>query len=468
MAKQPKKSFQSSKVTKKQRQSLLTLLILVSLSKITWLWNQDNHILLGSDGENYFSGLEGLVKDGLFSDAGNLHYWPSGYPILMWPFAELSATYFPFFVGALQILFYSFATYYFAIQLQGSNFGKIFWPAVLIITFNPILALNASAIGYEVNAAASFLIALGAFLKFSNRQDKSLKNPEIWYAALALALATFMQPRISVLAFTFFLIWALASFKRLVALLMIVSTSAVVALGPLFMIGRNVVANDFVAISTNLGTTMNIGAGPQSTGGYTNQATGVPCAPIEGDAAVQDSHRVGCVLSWYEENPGLGASLFLRKFTYHFSPWFGPLANGTTARSPWLDIHPFKSTVQSQEGFNMVYGNTGKLVSWGWLIGSFALMIWGFIALWRLKGQAQVLAALLLAPSLLNALSSLITIGDNRFRMPTMTLSILLQLFGAYALLSKKSFKRWASLDAKTSWPGLNWKKKAEIDNLPS
>ena len=377
----------------------------------------------------------------------------------MWPFAELSTTYFPFFVGVLQILFYSFATYYFAIQLQGSNFGKIFWPAVLIITFNPMLALNASAIGYEVNAAASFLIALGAFLKFSNRQDKSLKNPEIWYAALALALATFMQPRISVLAFTFFLIWALASFKRLVALLMIISTSAVVALGPLFMIGRNVVANDFVAISTNLGTTMNIGAGPQSTGGYTNQATGVPCASIEGDAAVQDSHKVGCVLSWYKENPGLGVGLFLRKFTYHFSPWFGPLANGTTARSPWLDIHPFKSTVQSQEGFNMVYGNTGKLVSWGWLIGSFALMIWGFIALWRLKGQAQVLAALLLTPSLLNALSSLITIGDNRFRMPTMTLSILLQLFGAYALLSKKSFKRWASLDAKPSWPGLNWKK---------
>jgi hypothetical protein len=379
----------------------------------------------------------------------------------MWPFAELSTTYFPFFVGVLQILFYSFATYYFAINLQGSNFGKIFWPAVLIVTFNPMLALNASAIGYEVNAAASFLIALGAFFKFSNRQDKGLRNSEIWYAALALALATFMQPRISVLAFTFFLIWALASFRRLVALLMIISTSAVVALGPLFMIGRNVVANDFVAISTNLGTTMNIGAGPQSTGGYTNQATGVPCTPIEGNAAAQDSHRVGCVLSWYKENPGLGASLFLRKFTYHFSPWFGPLANGTTARSPWLDIHPFKSTVQSQEGFNMVYGNTGKLVSWGWLIGSFALMIWGFIALWRLKGQAQVLAALLLTPSLLNALSSLITIGDNRFRMPTMTLSILLQLFGAYALLSKKSFKRWASLDAKSSWPGLNWKKKA-------
>ena len=468
MAKQPKKSFQSSKLAKKQRQGLLTLIILVSLSKITWLWNQPNHLLLGSDGENYFSGLEGLVKDGLFSDAVNLYYWPSGYPILMWPFAELSTTYFPFFVGVLQILFYSFATYYFAIQLQGSNFGKIFWPALLIITFNPMLGLNASAIGYEVNAAASFLIALGAFLKFSNRQDKSLKNPEIWYAALALALATFMQPRISVLAFTFFLIWALASFKRLVALLMIISTSAVVALGPLFMIGRNVLANDFVAISTNLGTTMNIGAGPQSTGGYTNQATGVPCTPLEGNAAAQDSHRVGCVLSWYKENPGLGVGLFLRKFTYHFSPWFGPLANGTTARSPWLDIHPFKSTVQSQEGFNMVYGNTGKLVSWGWLIGSFALMIWGFITLWRLKGQAQVLAVLLLAPSLLNALSSLITIGDNRFRMPTMTLSILLQLFGAYALLSKKSFKRWASLDAKPSWPGLNWNKKAEIDNLPS
>jgi hypothetical protein len=468
MAKQPKKSFQSGKLAKKQHQALLSLLILVSLSKIIWLWNQPDHMLLGSDGENYFSGLEGLVKYGLLSQSGTLHYWPAGYPILMWPLAEFSTTYFPFFVGVLQILIYSFATYYFATQLQSSTFGKIFWPAVLIISFNPMLALNASAIGYEVNAAASFLIALGAFLKFAKRQEKSLRSPEIWYASLALALATFMQPRISLLAFSFFLIWALASFKRGVALFMIASTSAVVALGPIIMIGRNVLANDFVAISTNLGVTMNIGAGPKSTGGYTNQTTGVPCPPIEGDAAAQDSHKVRCVLNWYKDNPSLGAGLFLRKFTYHFSPWFGPLANGTTARSPWLDIHPFKSTAQSQEGFNMVYGNTGKLFSWGWMLGSFALMIWGFIALWRLKGQGQVLAALLLAPTLLNAFSSMITIGDNRFRMPTMTLSILLQLFGTYALLSKKSFKRWALVEPKPSWPGLNWKKKAEIDNLPS
>jgi len=468
MAKQPKKSFQASKSAKRQRQGLFTLLVILSLAKIHWLWNQPNHLLLGSDGEHYLSGLEGLVKDGLFSQAGSLHYYPSGYPILMWPLAELSTTYLPFFVGVLQIIFYSFATYYFATQLQASRFNRIFWPAVIMVSFNPMLALNASAIGYEVNAAAAFLIALGAFFKFSNRQNKRLGSPEIWYAALALALATFMQPRISVLAFAFFLIWTLASFKRVVALLMIAGTSAVVALGPILMIGRNIVANDFVAISTNLGTTMNIGAGPQSTGGYTNKATGVPCSPTEGNAAVQDSHRVSCVLNWYKENPSLGVGLFIRKFTYHFSPWFGPLANGTTARSPWLDIHPFKSTAQSQEGFNMVYGNTGKLISWGWVIGGFALMIWGFFALWRLRGQAQVLAALLITPSLLNALSSMITIGDNRFRMPTMTLSILLQLFGAYAILSSRTFQRWTSVDPASSWPGLNWKKDLEKDNLPS
>ena len=468
MAKQPKSKIPSLIKLKKQRQYLATFLLLISFVKIMWLWNQPNHLLAGSDTENYFSGLDGLLKEGLLSTATNLHYWPSGYPILMWPLAEVTTQNFAFLVGTFQILLFSFSTFYFAYQLQTTFFSRVFWPATLIITLNPTLALNAPAIGYEVNAASCFLIALGGFLKFSGRTEKSLKNREIWYAAVALSMATFMQPRISIIAFVFFLTWALASFQRWIAFVMVLCTSLVVALGPLLMIGRNMAANDFIAISTNLGTTMNIGAGPDSTGGYTNKATGVPCSTVEGNAAVQDSHRVGCVIRWYRENPTKAVELFFRKFQYHWSPWFGPLANGTTARSPWLDVHPFKPTVQTQEGVNLVYGNIGKLISWGWLIGGLVLMFWGFIAFWRLGGLGQVLSALLLFPSLLNAFSSMLTIGDNRFRIPTMTLSLLLQLFGGYVILGKRQLKKWASNPRESIWPGLNWKKNSEKDNLPA
>lgn len=466
MAKQPKSKVPAERVARKQRQRLLVFLTILSLVKIIWLWFQPNHVLFGSDTENYFSGLEGLVKEGLFSTATNLHYWPAGYPILMWPLAEVTAKYFGFLIGAFQIGLFSFSVFYFVIQLQKTIFNRMFWPATFIVALNPTLTLNAPAIGYEVNAASLFLIALGAFLKFSTRVERSLGNSEIWYAAFALSLATFMQPRISILAFVFFCIWALAAFKPAVALLMVMATSLVVALGPLLMISRNVVANNFFAISTNLGTTMNIGAGSESTGGYTNKATGVPCSKIDGNSAKQDSHRVGCVLNWYRENPKLAMGLFARKFQYHFSPWFGPLANGTTARSPWLDLHPLKSTIQTQEGVNLVYGNTGKLISWGWIIGSLALMLWGFIAFWRLGGLARVLAALLLFPTLLNAMSSMLTIGDNRFRMPTMTLSLLLQLLGGYALFAKRRMKNWSQNPQNSVWVGLNWKKNSEKDNL--
>jgi hypothetical protein len=384
----------------------------------------------------------------------------------MWPLAELSANYFAFIVGTFQIVLFSFSVFYFSCQMQKTIFNKLFWPTTFILALNPTLALNAPAIGYEVNAASFFLIALGAFLKFSARVEKKLGNSEIWYAAVALSLATFMQPRISILAFVFFCIWALAAFKPSVALLMVMTTSLVLALGPLLLISRNVVANNFVAISTNLGTTMNIGAGSESTGGYTNKAIGVPCSKIEGNPAKQDSHRVGCVLGWYLENPRDAIGLFVRKFQYHFSPWFGPLANGTTARSPWLDIHPLKSTLQTQEGVDLVYGNTGKLISWGWIIGGLALMFWGFIAFWRLGGLARVLAALSLFPILLNAISSMLTIGDNRFRMPTMTLSLFLQLLGGYALFKKRRMKNWAQNPQESVWVGLNWKKNSEKDNL--
>jgi len=468
MAKKPIVKGPSERGLKKQRQNLSIFLGLVLVAKMIWLWNQPKHLLFGADAENYFSGLEGLVSEGLFSTATNLHYWPAGYPILMWPFAEATAAYFPFLVGSLQIIFMSWSTLYFASQLQKTILVRLFWPAILIITLNPTLALNAPAIGYEVNAAACFLLALGAYLKFWMRTEKSLMSREIWLAAGALSLATFMQPRISILAFVFFCIWALTSFKRFVALSMIFATSLVVAIGPLFMIARNLVANDFVAISTNLGTTMNIGAGPKATGGYTNQATGVPCTTIEGNSAQQDSHKVSCVLDWYRENPKQAIGLFARKFQYHWSPWFGPLANGTTARSPWLGMHPLKSSVQTQDGANLVYGNSGKLISWAWIIGSLALLSVGFIAFWKLGGLAQVLAAMLFAPTLLNTLSSLLTIGDNRFRIPTMTLSLLLQLFGGYALFAKRSMKKWSQNQHGSAWVGLNWKKNSEKDSLPA
>ena len=38
---------------------------------------------LGADGENYLTGYNALVKDGIFSSESILNYWPAGYPLII-------------------------------------------------------------------------------------------------------------------------------------------------------------------------------------------------------------------------------------------------------------------------------------------------------------------------------------------------------------------------------------------------
>ena len=43
-----------------------------------------SHVWYGADAENYLRSVLGLFRDGFFSTERNLHYWPAGYPILIW------------------------------------------------------------------------------------------------------------------------------------------------------------------------------------------------------------------------------------------------------------------------------------------------------------------------------------------------------------------------------------------------
>ena len=463
-----KKKVVSARVVRAERTQLRAMVFfsaVILFIKVIWLSSQQGRGLLGADGENYFNSLEGLLKDGIFSEQGNLHYWPAGYPILMWPLAELSPNSFVFLVGIIQSLIFAFSVTYFSIELSKSPLKRFSWPALILLSVSPTFTLNSVVIGYEVTSAVLFLLSIALYLRLIRLEIKSGLTWEAALAALALSISCLMQPRIMLLALGVFIPFAIYHYRGKAIPIFLTLSLGIVALAPATLIFRNIQAQGFAAISTNLGTTMNIGAGPESTGGYTNSATGVPCEAIEGDAAQQDSHRVGCVFKWYLENPSSAVGLFVNKFFFHWSPWFGPLSNGTMARNPWLKFHPFAETVKTQEGFEMVYGNLGKLISWAWVLGSLALMGYGFLALRRRGGVSTLLAWTLLIPVILNTGSSMGTIGDNRFRIPTLSLSLLLQLFGAYALFARKSFRRGVDGPARLA-RGLNWKGRGQGDNL--
>jgi hypothetical protein len=126
--------------------------------------------------------------------------------------------------------------------------------------------------------------------------------------------------------------------------------------------------------------------------------------------------------------------LAFHKSLYFWSPWSGPVVEGTTARNPWLKISPVQQMQKTPSAVNLIQGNFGKTISYLWLVGQIALLLFGFLTLYKRGGLGKKVALLAATPVLLAWLITLGTIGDHRFRIPTMGLSLLLQVAGILAI----------------------------------
>lgn len=385
---------------------------------------------LGADGENYLTGVDGLLKDGFFSTEGKLIYWPAGYPLFVWPFAKLSLTHFIYFISYVQSILFAFATYSFTKSLSQTKVSNIAIWASVLISFNPTLSLSSLAIGYESPISSLLMITSAYILKDLLLGKTKHSSIFLVISGLCLSIAVFFQPRIILFAFALTLIWALSKEGHLVKFKISAILLILTMLFPSLLVIRNVVANGQATISTNLGVTMRIGAGDNATGGYGAPDGSIPCPPAIAGQAVTDNQVVICVLKWYQKNPKKALKLIVSKSRYYWSPWFGPEANGTMARNPWLKVSPLVGFTKNKEGFDLVYGPVGKLVSLMWVIGGMLLIALGLRKVWSLGGLERQLSWLIGAPVLLGWLISLGTIGDHRFRIPQMGLSLALQLLG--------------------------------------
>ena len=381
---------------------------------------------LGADGENYLTGFKALVNQGVYSEAGILNYWPAGYPLVLFFLTVFGKSWVLTTLSIFQTLVYVYGVYFFSKQLARTRLRKYSFLVFLLISLNPTLALSSIVIGYESLTASGFLLAIGIIIKdiVEKNERKFLIN--LIMTSAIFGLMSFMQPRLIVAGIAINLLWVFSRKGLKIAYLFVALSLVVTIFFPATLIYRNNKAIGVNSISTNLGVTMNIGAGDNATGGYMKEGFGVPCE-LSGTPSEQDNQRVKCVLGWYLENPTKSLKLFYNKSIYFWSPWFGPVANGTMARNPWLTISPIKSMTSTQEGINTVYGNFGKLVSWTWLIGGLALLLYGFQILWRQKSLERLIANLAMLAIAINWLVSLISIGDHRFRMPIMGLSLFLQ-----------------------------------------
>jgi hypothetical protein len=407
--------------------------------------NTPNGGWLGADGENYLSGVDGLIAEGYFSEKSILSYWPAGYPILLWFLTKISVANLLWIISFSQSIFYAYASYYFVKQLRDTKLRPYMFWIGMILAFNPTLSLSSMAVGYESPIAACMLMVVGLIIKSKQSpNDRGLVIRVIGVGAFS-ALATFMQPRWVLTTIVIAVIWALMYKSRKVQALILVGVIGVMALAPAILLQRNIQSIDKAVISTNLGVTMKIGAGPQTTGGYARTGPEVPCEPVPPATTVSDNDVVKCVIKWYAQNPVKSAKLFVKKGWYYWSPWSGPLVNGTMARNPWLKVNPIVDIGKgSQSGNDLVYKSVGKGISFFWVVGGISLFFIGFFWLRSMKGIYANLAYLAFVPVVISWLVSMGTIGDHRFRIPTMSLSLVLQVVGFYALRHKAKTRSFA------------------------
>ena len=424
---------------------IIAIPVLGFLIKLITMINTPNGGWLGADGENYFSGVDGLLADGYLSDKSILSYWPAGYPILLWALAKISITQIIWLISITQSLFYAYASYYFVKQLCDTKLRQYLFLIGIFLAFNPTLSLSSMAVGYESPIAACMLMVVGLIIKsLQSPNDRRLVIRVLGVGGFS-ALATFMQPRWILTSIIIAVAWALMYKNRKVQALILVGVIGVMTIAPAILIQRNVASIDKAVISTNLGVTMKLGAGPQTTGGYAHTGPDVPCDPVPPATTVSDNDVVKCVIKWYIANPVKAGKLFVKKGWYYWTPWSGPMGNGTMARNPWLKVNPIMDIARgSQSGNDLVYKSVGKGISFFWVVGGISLFFIGFFWLRSMKGIYANIAWLTGIPVVISWLISMGTIGDHRFRIPTMSLSLFLQVMGYFALRHKAKTRSFA------------------------
>ena len=420
---------------------LIAIPVIAFLIKMIVMANTAKGGWLGADGENYLAAVDGLRADGLFSEARNLHYWPAGYSIFIWPLTLISLSNFLYLMTIIQSALFAYATYVFTKQISKTRVASVTILTSIAISFNPTLSLGSNVVGYETPAAALLLLSIGLLIKdkIENPLNPSLKLTLL--SALTVGISCFFQPRNLLFALAVITIYVFSLTGRKGRAKFAAVSLAVIMIFPVVLVSRNIQAIDSATISTNLGTTMFIGVGDEATGGYNGKYNGVPCPTAEkGTEAQIDSAKVKCAILWNLQNPGKAIKLAAKKSIFYWSPWFGPEANGTMARNPWLKINPIKNGIKTQQNYDSVYGPLGKIISWLWLLGQLALLFSGLAWIWKMGVTERLISKLAGAPVLLGWLISMGTIGDHRFRIPQMGLSLFLQVVG-FVFLKRKITK---------------------------
>jgi hypothetical protein len=108
------------------------------------------------------------------------------------------------------------------------------------------------------------------------------------------------------------------------------------------------------------------------------------------------------------------------------------------ARNPWQQINPLRQVASTANGYELVYGLFGKVISWLWMLLSFTFLILGLARFFKKGGTYKKISFISIAIILPSWLISLVTLGDNRFRLPVLGVCVIFQVVGWLSIFDKK------------------------------
>jgi hypothetical protein len=85
--------------------------IAVFAIKLIIIGNVQGGAWLGADGENYLTGYDALVRDGVFSKERLLSYWPAGYPLFILFLSLIGKSFVLTTLAVVQSAIFSFSVY---------------------------------------------------------------------------------------------------------------------------------------------------------------------------------------------------------------------------------------------------------------------------------------------------------------------------------------------------------------------
>ncbi len=394
---------------------------------------------LGADGETYIAASRSLSTEGFFSKSQSLLYYAPGYSIFLFILNLFTGKWLLLTTSLIQTLLYSYSVYFFAQQLLKTKLKKICFLFVIIVLINPTLSLATLVIGYESIIASCCLLLLGLFILNSTTKNLTYKPLLILLSATVLGITIWLSPKMIVPGMLFLAIWIFSNKNYRKNLLISVIAIVILLTFQGSMIVRNQIATGNLISQSSLGTLAIMGAGPKASGKYMDGDTGISCDVTGLNASKASDKNLKCAIDWYLQNPASGLALMFKKSVYLWSPWFGPLYGGTMARNPYLIFHPVKESITTQPQLDFVMGIPGKIISWIWIFGSWLLLAIGYRYLFKLGGLEKVIGNVSLLLIVSNWLSVLPVIGDNRYRIPFMPLSLFLQVVGYLGLKKAKN-----------------------------